>query len=297
MAKNRALLQTLLEESVNTKNIRKKLRDYVTEQVIMDGRYMSMLTLLEQWASDPNTQQDETASSVLSLFSLTDICEKILLAVSYAMQPSPIQAIVAVLGQELCIEDPFVAADISAELLAVTSESDLFDLLLKPGAHKVKANFTLSNELCNQIEAAQYPMPMLATPRKIEESPENMDTSHFIQRRSLLLGKQNHHNKHLCVDAINIINSIPLSLDIPTIETEEMPNKPLDTLKKQKQFNQLAESSLKVYAEMIAIGNLFYMTHGYDYRGRLYSHGYHINLQSTDYKKASISLYNKEVME
>ena len=40
----------------------------------------------------------------------------------------------------------------------------------------------------------------------------------------------------------------------------------------------------------------FYFTWKYDKRGRIYSQGYHVNIQSTSFKKSLINLHNKLVV-
>lgn len=39
-----------------------------------------------------------------------------------------------------------------------------------------------------------------------------------------------------------------------------------------------------------------YLTHRYDRRGRVYASGYHVNTQGDDYRKAVLTLANKEVL-
>lgn len=292
-----AIMQAIMEDTVNTKTIRKKLREEVAKLQLINEKFNEMELMLANWFDIPENW-DDSIKAVKALFTDAEICEKILLAVSYAtVEPKPIQAIGAVLAQELCYECPFEGVDVAVTLLEVTTDSDLFDILLKPGAHKITANFSLPAELLRSIDMAQYPMPMISEPLPLSTmDSSNMDTSHYIQRGSLILGKLHHHNEYICKDVLNILNSTPLALDIPTVSMEETPNKPLDTSEKRKQFNKLAEDSKGVYQELITLGNRFYLTNAYDSRGRAYMQGYHVNLQSTDYKKSAISLADKEVM-
>jgi len=292
-----AVMQAILEDTVNTKTIRKNLRMEVAKLHLINEKFSEMENLLSNWMDIPENWDDSIAA-MKELFSDAEICEKILLAVSYAtVEPKPIQAIGAVLAQELCYACPFEGVDVAVTLLEVTTDSDLFDILLKPGAHKIYANFTLPDSLLRSIELAQFPLPMISIPLPLNPMDKsNMDTSHFIQRGSLILGKMHHHNEHICKDVLNILNATPLALDIPTVQEDEVSNKPLDTPDKRKQFAKLAKDSADVYMELISLGNRFYLTNAYDSRGRAYMQGYHVNLQSTDYKKASISLADQEVM-
>lgn len=241
--------------------------------------------------------KDEIYYKLLKAMTIHDIADKVLLAVAYAsVEPKPIQAIGAVLGQELAIKHPFTAIEVATELLNVGCESDLFNIQMVPNAIKIKANFSLPDSLVKAIDMAQYPMPMLCEPREIN-GKQNMDTSHIQRISHLILGKNAQHKQRVCVDAINILNSIPLSLDEHTLEYEETPSKPLDTKQKREQFQKLKDDSRAVYDQMMEDGNLFWLTWKFDHRGRAYSQGYHINIQSTEYKKSLINFAIKEVME
>jgi hypothetical protein len=45
-----------------------------------------------------------------------------------------------------------------------------------------------------------------------------------------------------------------------------------------------------------AVGNKFYFTHSYDFRGRIYANGYHLNYQGTPYDKASLDFNSSETL-
>jgi hypothetical protein len=127
----------------------------------------------------------------------------------------------------------------------------------------------------------------------------------------VILKGYNHHEEDICLDATNIQNSVPLSLDEEFIRTFEEPEpKSLNEvenahLKTKMQIAQEIEQkkaawdafkrqSLRIYALMIGQGNRFWLTHRVDKRGRIYAQGYHINTQGTKFKKACIELADKE---
>lgn len=289
-----ALAQSLIEDSVNTKNIRKKIRETLEERKA-DKRFPNLLLQMAEYLYN-TARADEDMGNIISMFTCEEICEKLLLAVSYATeQKKPIQAIATILGQELCIRCPFIAVDVASALLLVGCESDLYDLFLVKNRTTIKANFKLPVLLLDSIEFAQYPMPMLCKPNEVT-GYNNIDDSHIISRSSLILGKQQHNEMPLALDVVNILNAIPLSLDVETLQTEETSNKPLDTKDKVTQFEKMKKDSVKIYDYILDFGNEFFLTWKYDHRGRLYSQGYHVNLQSTDYKKTMISLANKELL-
>ena len=57
------------------------------------------------------------------------------------------------------------------------------------------------------------------------------------------------------------------------------------------------EQSYCFYTLMATQGNRFYFTHKVDKRGRIYSHGYHINPQGSAFKKAMLELSEPELIE
>lgn len=287
------LVQALIESRVNTKNIRKKIKQHVAE-LDLSELHEDLVRDITEFLT---THMDETYEAILQMFTIGDIADKVLLAVAYAAEePKPIQAIGAILGQELCIKHPFEAIYTATELLNAGCECGLYDIHMRPNAIKIEACFDLPEQLLKDIDQAQYPTPMICPPRKVDGA-NNLDTSHITRVSHLILGKVGHHNEHLCVDSINYFNSIPLSLDEEILACEESFSKPLDTREKREQFQKMAADSNEAYNMMLIDGNRFWLTHKYDYRGRTYSQGYHINIQSTEYKKALISFANREVME
>ena len=62
-------------------------------------------------------------------------------------------------------------------------------------------------------------------------------------------------------------------------------------------FLRLIISSRKVYQELLSYGNSFYLNWRFDKRGRMYSQGHEVNIQSTSYKKALINLTKREIIK
>jgi len=90
------------------------------------------------------------------------------------------------------------------------------------------------------------------------------------------------------------LQSIKWELDPEILQLREKPNKTLDTPEKSMQFDLMKTTSSRVYKEYTDIP--FYFMWKFDKRGRMYSSGYHINFQSTDYKKALLSFVKQEVI-
>ena len=107
------------------------------------------------------------------------------------------------------------------------------------------------------------------------------------------------HDGETCLDHINILNSIPLSLNIDLlVRMEEEATFELDTVEKQEQWQLFKQRSIKKYLDVATdLDNKFYLEWKYDTRGRCYSEGYYINPQGSSFKKAICQLTNKEIVK
>jgi hypothetical protein len=154
---------------------------------------------------------------------------------------------------------------------------------------------------------------MLCKPNKLKHNRSNGYKT--IKGESLILGNSiNHHDGEICLDVLNIMNSIPLTIneefreycleeptfDLTTVEgAENMTRVQLMHAVTQQRLNweDHLRKSTALYDLMIEEGNHFYLTHKVDKRGRIYSQGYHINPQGTSFKKAVIDLKRKEKID
>jgi len=208
------------------------------------------------------------------------------------------QAIAGKLSNQLNNMDTFDAVKTVAEVMAVMCEDDCFDVVVAAesdtGVMMVQSHWELPESVLQKIADTQYLPPMVCKPFKVSE---NYTYHTMTEMGSLILGNSvNHHNKPLAYDAINIASAIPLSLDEYILGFSEQPNKELDTQDKVNAFNRMQIASSKVYQFLLDNDNRFYLRWEYDKRGRKYSQGYHVNIQSTDYKKALISFADKELL-
>jgi hypothetical protein len=208
------------------------------------------------------------------------------------------QAIAGKLSNQLNNMDTFDAVKTVAEVMAVMCEHDCFDVIIAAdsdtGVMMVQSHWELPDSVLQKIADTQYLPPMVCKPFKVSD---NYTYHTMTEMGSLVLGNGvNHHNKPLAYDAINIASAIPLSLDEYILGFSEQPNKELDTQDKVDAFNRMQIASSKVYQFLLDNDNKFYLRWKYDKRGRMYSQGYHVNIQSTDYKKALVSFANKELL-
>ena len=217
--------------------------------------------------------------------------------ISVNKEPQTIQSVVAKLADDYMdiFSDTLSCLKTMSELLAVCSVCNLYTIERKGinESYSVQSRVVLENKTIDKINKFKYLPPMVCKPNVLTS---NINTSHLTIKKSVILGKANYHEKKQAIDVINIANSVKLSLDPRILEFEETPNKELDTIQKKQQFSELNRTSTEVYNEIMELGNEFYLTWNFDKRGRTYSDGYHINIQSTGYKKACINLAKKEII-
>ena len=211
----------------------------------------------------------------------------------------PIQSVAGQLGayKEFDFTDPFDAVKTGAELLALACKIDICNIISasnsETGSMLVESRYSLEQETLEKLSKHKYLPPMLTKPLEVVN---NHNDGHLTFNKSVLIGKSKKHSEKISLDVINIANSAEMCLDMDIIMTEELANKPLDTVDKITSYNEMISSSNEVYEEIINNGNKFYLTHGFDSRGRFYSKGYHINYQGSPYKRACTSLKTKEVI-
>lgn len=207
------------------------------------------------------------------------------------------QAIAGKIGAKINMPT-FDAVKTVAEIMAVMCECDAFDVIVADdsdtGVMMVQSHYELPNNIKQKIADTMYLPPMVCKPFKVSD---NYTYHSMTEQGSLILGKSvNHHKYPLAYDAINIASAIPLALDKHILGFREVPNKELDTQEKVDAFNRMQLASTKVYSFLLENGNKWYLRWRYDKRGRMYSQGYHVNIQSTDYKKALVSFADKELL-
>lgn len=150
------------------------------------------------------------------------------------------------------------------------------------------------------LESFQYPMPMVCAPYFLEN---NLSSAYIHPHGSLIL-KDNHHNGDICLDHLNRMNSVPLTVNVETARMVKNTWKGLDHQKpdedytvfqrRKKSFAKFERSAFRVIDILEDAGNRFFLTHKVDKRGRTYCQGHHINTQGNDWCKAIVEFADKE---
>lgn len=291
------LLQQLCIEDMYAKhNIRQKVKKDIGEELpdVMNGA----VELLQNYVLGNYYPSKNRRLKLLLMTELTpeDIVLEVLIAVLLIQEVQPIQNACAQIGIRLGYEDVFDGIRTAAEILAVLAELPLFTLYM-PGVKgtylSINSNFKLSDPVIAAINQCKYLPPMICEPKDWEN---NKLGGNLSVSNSVLLGKENHHEEEQALDALNLIQKIGFCLDPYVLAMDEVLSKPLDTKEKQDNHTQMVVESNKVYADLINQGNEFYFVWRYDKRGRMYSQGYHVNLQSYSYKKALLNFTKKEYL-
>lgn len=204
-----------------------------------------------------------------------------------------IQEAVGYLQTFLPHEDAFNRARTAAELLAVCQK----------GLYKIQRNGTGVSATIkvkhwpiiesNLLSAFEWINNTLYNPPLVEpplEVTHNKSCGYHALREPLLLGSLVQHDEKQNYANINALNSIEWVLDQDVLQENEVPSKPFESIEQKLQFNEMVRDSQFIYSQLGT--EPFWLTWQYDSRGRSYSHGYHVNLQSFEYKKALLN-FNK----
>jgi hypothetical protein len=296
------LEQITIEDKYSRKNIKdivlKQLEESIPElreQIISANRsLMEYLRTTYSYASKNNR-----ICEINNLILVSELVPKILVETVQFKGVQTIQTVVGKLEHLMPHDDQIHRLTSMAEILTVMSEGDMWDII--PAKYSETGSIMFENKLeldeatLQRLADTKYLPPMICEPHVIEN---NSDSAYLtIGNDSIILGKGNHHNGPLALDVINIMNQQELCLDTDMLCYEEQSKKPLDTHEKKENFKRISQSSEKVYSDLLQAGNQFHVTHKYDKRGRIYTQGYHVHIQSTSYKKALINLTTKELIK
>lgn len=193
----------------------------------------------------------------------------------------PIQAIATQLGHIAGISDPVKAFAWGTMLVKGCKDSGFYTLTKIDKEWYVQPNFVLDKKTQQKLAKLQYLPPMQIVPL---DWTDNRNGGWLWETKDLVLGSRfTKHNRPLAYDVINKLQRIPWTIDTETYLQEKDTNRNLN----KKKF-------LRVVHEYL--DKPFHFVWRYDSRGRSYSSGYDLNLQSNEYGKALLSLHNKRLV-
>lgn len=172
-----------------------------------------------------------------------------------------------------------------------------------PQTERLVVAIDISADVQAELDRFQYPLPMVVEPKQVKK---NRDTGYLTGQGSIIL-KNNHHDGDVCLDHINRMNAVRLTINNNTaslianswrnLDKPKDGELKADFEKRVRAFEKFDRTCHDVIALLTQEGNEFYLTHKYDKRGRSYCQGYHVNYQGAPWNKAVIELADKEIIE
>jgi len=291
------MAQEGIESRYNRNLIDGYVRDAVENTPEIQEKINHGVQLLNEWMAHDWYDSKASRLSQLMALDLREMVTKLFIGIAYVLRPELFTSVSAQLAGRLGFDDKREAIQTVAEMLAVLCHTDAFDITKdsKMASLMLVSRLPLPDELKHFIDESEYLPPMVCEPLELKN---NYDSGYLSHRDSVILGKGNHHNGNVCLDVLNIMNRIPLSLDIDfLLSVEEEPTSELETAEQRDMWIRFKAQSERFYLLMYNAGNKFYLTHKVDKRGRIYAQGYHITTQGSAYKKAMVELHKKELVE
>lgn len=288
-------MQILNEERYYKGNVDKRIRKELAipemEAVIDKG-----VTYLEDWLAKDHYDSKKQRLEAIKDMNLRELVKEVFICSVYSQIPELFTSVSAKLASQLNFSDREDSIKTMAEILAVLAMTNVYHIF-KPGKYAslmLKSNLKLDEETVNYAKGVGYLPPLVVRPKTVKR---NYDSAYETFNDSLILGKGNFHDGDICLDVINKKNSTALCLNQEFLELEEEPKNEPETVDAIRQFKDFKAQSRNIYKLMLGQGNEFYLSHKADKRGRIYAQGYHITTQGSSYKKASIDLAEKEVVD
>lgn len=291
------LLQERHECWYNRRHIDAKIRKAITCNSVMREKMAQGYDLLQIWLNGSYYESKMKRLAALNFVDLDELILDIFVGVAYFRRQELFSSAAAILAHRLNFSDRVDAVTTVAEILAVLCQTDAFDILKadKMASLMLVSRIPLPMELVAFMEGSEILPPMICKPLELTH---NYSSGYLTHNDSLVLGSGNHHNGDICLDALNIMNSVALKLDKQFLSTvEEMPTFALDSPEKRDNWSRFKVQSYTFYSMLARTGASLYLTHKVDKRGRAYAMGYHINTQGSPFKKASLELHHEELVE
>ena len=189
-----------------------------------------------------------------------------------------IQGLSIQLGKMLDYDDMIEACKIGSSLLAVC-HGKLYDIELDDEGTFIVPKLCIDPESQRKCKALCYLPPVRDNAPAWKSNTGGWEW----ERKSVILGEGNHHELNQNLDVLNKVQEIAWCIDKDVLENEVNPNIEMD----KSQFNEIVSDY---------IDEEFYFVWRYDKRGRMYSSGYDLNVQSNEYGKALLSPVNSEAL-
>lgn len=290
--------QREIEYMYSKKYIRKYISDEISNDAELQTKMDLCIDLINDWAKQSYYQsKNDRIAQFMASKNIKEVVLDLFILVIPINKPTLFTSVVGEFTARLGISDKVAGATTAAEILAVTCNSDVFDIYKdnKYDSLQIVSNYELDQKVLTFIEQTKYLPPMICPPRIVKS---NIDSGYLTHKDSMILGKGNLHSENICLDSINTFNQVALSLNVELLtKLSEKPSKPLTDPAKKEQWLNFVNDSYATYKMLIQMGNQFWLTHKVDKRGRTYAQGYHVTTQGNSFRKAVIEFHEKEIIE
>lgn len=308
----RYLLQQKIEETFSKKFIiQKAVDDLLTSESIIK-KLNKGVEILYSWFNQEHGIDKSLRLLALQQLGINELVQHtVALVALHCSKPMKLVSIASMCIGHLKMADKVDAIQTMAEVIAMLSDTDLFDCRKTAEGWVVVSRIGLDEEVLRYAYNAFYLPPMIIKPRQVRS---NRDSGYITQRgESLILGYyENHHDDDICLDILNTLNANEYELDTDLISTlseqwhrEELSQDEYMELSHEEKliydmdkntWNDYIQQGYKIQTLMLYHGNKFYLQNKVDKRGRIYTSGYHISPQGSSFKKAMINLAKKEIV-
>jgi len=291
------VVQEINEERFNKKHIDVKIRKAIEASSEMQDKLKRGIELVTEYLSATYYSSKMKRLEQLDNMDISSLVMDMFVGIAYCLRPELFTSVSSQMSSRLKLSDRTEAITTVAELMAVLCRTDAFDITKdnKSASLMVQSCIPLPQKLIEFIDNSQFLPPMVCEPLELTH---NYSSGYLTHNDSLILGSGNHHDGDICLDVLNTMNKVALQVDTEFLSTvEEEPTFDLDTQDKEEGWAHFKKQSYEFYLLMATQGNKFYFNHKVDKRGRIYSHGYHINTQGSAFKKAMLELSTPELIE
>ena len=311
MNRFRYLLQEKIEKTFSKRFITAAAVDDLLTCESIVNKLNRGIEYVNTWLNKDHDVERELRLLAVRELDIKELVMQVVACISLECQkPMKLVSIASLCARHLNMSDKVEAIHTMAEIIAVLGETDLFDNKKTREGWIVISRVGLDAEVTQYADNALYLPPLIIKPRKVRS---NRDSGYITQRgESLILGfYENHHDDNICLDVLNTLNSNEYELDTDFINQyeEQWHREELS----QQEYEELSHADREIYNMdaktwkkfqeqgkffqhlMIHHGNSFYLCNKVDKRGRIYSSGYHVNVQGSSFKKAMVNFKHREI--
>ena len=292
--------QLAIEAVYSRKHIRSWIRERIENQkehVLLDA-YVKSCLRLDAWLADTYGYASKNARiEQIRNIPAEDLVTEIFVSVLHKTGDKTYQEVAGHLSEKMPHEDVFDRVRTAAELIAVCEGLGLYHVQKsrkKREMARIICTYQLDSQVFDWIKETLPALPMLCEPKEVVD---NRNCGYLETDTPVLMGRHTDHDDELALDVINILNQTEFELDPEVLmDAELMKNQP-DTPEQWDNHLQMLRESWQMYRLVLENNNSCWFNHRYDSRGRIYVNSYHINIQSSQFKKALLNIKKREVIK